>query len=401
MKVTAIETIRSEEFPNILWVQVQTDEGITGLGETFYGPASAEGHIHGLIAPYLIGKDPRNIEAHQAHLIGYIGFVGSSAEMRGRSAVDIALWDILGKTSNLPLCDLLGGRVRENSKVYNTCAGYSYVQTKPTQGTANFGLDATKGQYEDLDAFLNRPDELAHSLLEMGISAMKIWPFDYAAEASSGYWISAEDLKRGLTSFEKIRAAVGDRMEIAAELHSLWSRPMAMKIARALEPIDCMWVEDPVFMDHMHSIGEVARSTRSPIAVGETRGSRADFRQLLELEALSMVIVDLSWCGGISEARKVASMAETYHIPIAFHDCTGPVVLAVSTHLALNARNCWLQEMVRAFYYGWYHRFVTDLPPVQNGTITVPNGPGLGLALQPDVMTRPGVTVRRTTVKDL
>lgn len=401
MKVTAIETIRSEEFPNILWVQVQTDEGITGLGETFYGPASAEGHIHGLIAPYLIGKDPRNIEAHQAHLIGYIGFVGSSAEMRGRSAVDIALWDILGKTSSLPLCDLLGGRVRENIKVYNTCAGYSYVQTKPTQGTANFGLDATKGQYEDLDAFLNRPDELAHSLLEMGISAMKIWPFDYAAEASSGYWISAEDLKRGLTSFEKIRAAVGDRMEIAAELHSLWSRPMAVKIARSLEPIDCMWVEDPVFMDHMHSIGEVARSTRSPIAVGETRGSRADFRQLLELEALSMVIVDLSWCGGISEARKVASMAETYHIPIAFHDCTGPVVLAVSTHLALNARNCWLQEMVRAFYYGWYHRFVTELPPVQNGTITVPKAPGLGLALQPDVMTRTGVTVRRTTAKDL
>jgi L-alanine-DL-glutamate epimerase-like enolase superfamily enzyme len=401
MKVTAIETIRSEEFPNILWVQVQTDEGVTGLGETFYVPASAEGHIHGLIAPYLIGKDPRNIEAHQAHLIGYIGFVGASAEMRGRSAVDIALWDILGKSSNLPLCDLLGGRVRENIKVYNTCAGYSYVQTKPTQGTSNFGLDATKGQYEDLDAFLHRADELAHSLLEMGISAMKIWPFDYAAEASSGYWISADDLKRGLEPFEKIRAAVGDRMEIAAELHSLWSRPMAVKIARALEPIKCMWVEDPVFMDHMHSIGEVARSTRSPIAVGETRGSRADFRQLLELEALSMVIVDLSWCGGISEARKVASMAETYHIPIAFHDCTGPVVLAVSTHLALNARNCWLQEMVRAFYYGWYHRFVTELPPIQNGMITVPKGPGLGLALQPDVMTRPGVAVRRTTAKDL
>ncbi len=401
MKVTAIETIRSEEFPNILWVQVHTDEGVTGLGETFYGPASAEGHIHGLIAPYLIGKDPRNIEAHQAHLVGYIGFVGSSAEMRGRSAIDIALWDILGKTSNLPLCDLLGGRVREKIKVYNTCAGYSYVQTKPTQGTSNFGLDATKGQYEDLDAFLHRADELAHSLLEMGISAMKIWPFDYAAEASSGYWISADDLKRGLEPFEKIRAAVGDRMEIAAELHSLWSRPMAVKIARALEPIKCMWVEDPVFMDHMHSIGEVARSTRSPIAVGETRGSRADFRQLLELEALSMVIVDLSWCGGISEARKIGSMAETYHIPIAFHDCTGPVVLAVSTHLALNARNCWLQEMVRAFYYGWYHRFVTELPPIQNGMITVPKGPGLGLSLQPDVMTRPGVTVRRTTAKDL
>lgn len=401
MKVTGVETIRSEEFPNILWVQVLTDEGVTGLGETFYGPAAAEGHIHGTIAPYLIGKDPRNIEAHQAHLVGYIGFIGSSAEMRGRSAVDIALWDILGKATNLPLCDLLGGRVREKIKVYNTCAGYSYVQTKPTQGTGNFGLDATKGQYEDLDAFLNSADELALSLLEMDISAMKIWPFDYAAEKSSGYWISAEDMQRSLEPFEKIRKAVGDRMEIAAELHSLWSRPTAVKIARALEPINCMWVEDPVFMDHMHSIGEVARATRSPIAVGETRGGRADFRQLLELEALSMVILDLSWCGGISEARKVSATAESYHVPVAFHDCTGPVVLAVSTHLALNARNCWVQEMVRAFYYGWYHRFVTELPPVVKGEITVPRGPGLGLSLQPDVSKRAGVGVRRTTAKDL
>ena len=396
MKVTAIETIRSEEFPNILWVEVMTDEGLVGLGETFYGPDAAEGHIHGIIAPYLIGKDPRNIELHQGFLTGYVGFVGSSAEMRGRSAIDIALWDILGKSASLPLCDLLGGRVREEILVYNTCAGYSYVQTKVTQGTSNFGLDARKGQYEDLDAFLNRAGELAESLLEMGISAMKIWPFDYAAERSSGYDITAEELKAGLLPFEKIRKAIGDRMEIAAELHSLWSRPAAIKIARALEPIRCMWVEDPVFMDHLHSIGEVARATRSPIAVGETRGGRADFRGLLELEALSMVILDLSWCGGISEARKVAAMAETYHVPVAFHDCTGPVALAASTHLALHARNCWTQEMVRAFYYGWYHRFVTELPPVERGMITVPKGPGLGVALQPGIKSSKGFRVRRS-----
>lgn len=401
MKITRIDTIRTTEFPNILWVELQTDEGLVGLGETFYGPASAEAHIHQIIAPKLMGRDPRNVEAAQPDLIGYVGFVGSSAEMRGKSAVDIALWDIFGQAAGLPLADAFGGRVRDRIKVYNTCAGYSYVQTKPVQGTANFGLDATKGQYEDLDAFLNRADELAHSLLEMGIDAMKIWPFDYAAEATSGYWISSEDLKRGLAPFDKIRAAVGDRMAIAAELHSLWSRPMAQKIARALEPIDCMWVEDPVFMDHLHSIGEVARSTRSPIAVGETRGGRADFRQLLELEALSMVIMDLSWCGGITEARRAATMAEAYHIPAAFHDCTGPVVLTASTHLALHARNCWVQEIVRAFYYGWYGRFVTELPPIAQGHITVPKGPGLGTRLQPDVRKRPHVTVRSTGPGDL
>lgn len=401
MKVTAIETVRSAEFPNILWVQVVTDEGLVGLGETFYGPAAAEAHIHQTIAPHLIGADPRNIEKLQSDLIGYVGFVGASAEMRGRSAVDIALWDILGQAAGLPICDLLGGRVRDKIRAYNTCAGYSYVQTKVTQGTDNFGLDAKTGDYEDLDAFLHRADELAHSLLEMDISAMKIWPFDYAAEASQGMWIGAEDLKRGLEPFEKIRAAVGDKMEIAAELHSLWSRPMATKIAQALEPLNPMWVEDPVFMDHLGSIGNVARDTRCPIAVGETRGGRADFRGLLELDALSMIIMDLSWCGGISEARKVGTMAETYHVPVAFHDCTGPVVLTASTHLALNARNCWVQEIVRAFYYGWYDRFVTEMPPIVKGEITVPGGPGLGTALQPDVAGRADVTVRRTTAADV
>lgn len=401
MKITAIETIRSSEHPNLLWVQLVTDEGLVGLGETFYGPAAAEGHIHGTIAPYLIGKDPRNIEAHQAHLTGYVGFAGASAEMRGRSAVDIALWDILGQAQGIAICDLLGGRVRDRIKVYNTCAGYSYVQTKATQGTANFGLDARKGQYEDLDAFLHRADELAASLLEMGIEAMKIWPLDYAAEASSGYWISPADLKKGLEPFEKIRKAVGDRMAVAYELHSLWSRPQAIKIAQALEPLGPMWVEDPVFMDHMNSIGEVARATRSPIAVGETRGGRADFRYLLALESLSMVIMDVAWCGGVSEAKKVATMAETYQTPVAFHDCTGPVALTVSTHLALNVRNCWVQEIVRAFYYGWYHRYMTELPPIGKGFITVPNGPGLGTRLQPDVTRRPGVTVKRSTAADV
>ena len=284
MKVTAIETIRVDEFPNLLWVQVHTDEGLVGLGETFYGPEAAEAHIHGIIATALLGRDPRNVEGIQGALTGYVGFSSASAEMRGRSAIDIALWDILGQAANLPLCDLLGGRVREQIKVYNTCAGYSYVQTRPTQGTDNFGLDAKKGQYEDLDAFLNRADELALSLLEQGIDAMKIWPLDYAAEASQGYWISPADLKKGLLPFEKIRKACGDKMDVAYELHSLWSRPQAIKIAQALEDYAPMWVEDPVFMEHMASIGEVARATRSPIAVGETRGGRADFRYLLELE---------------------------------------------------------------------------------------------------------------------
>jgi galactonate dehydratase len=398
MKVTAVETVRVEEFPNLLWVQLHTDQGLVGLGETFYGPGAAEAHIHGIIAPYLLGKDPRLIDRHQAHLTGYVGFVGASAEMRGRSAVDIALWDLWGQASGQPVHQLLGGAVRDDIRVYNTCAGYQYVRNRPTQGTANFGIGTTEGPYEDLDAFLNRADDLAHSLLEMGIDAMKIWPFDYAAEASSGQYISAADLDKALTPFRLIREAVGDRMDVMAELHSLWNRPQAVRIAGALEEYSPLWVEDPVFMDHLSSLEEVARSTTAPIAVGETRGGRADFRGLIEMDCLSLVIMDVAWCGGISEARKVAAMAETWHVPVAFHDCTGPVVLAASTHLALNTRNCFIQEMVRAFYYGWYGELVTGLPPVKAGRITVPEGPGLGLALQPGVLKRKDCHVQRSAL---
>ena len=400
MKVEAIETIRLGEFPNLLWVRVLTDEGISGLGETFYGPGAAEAHIHEVIAPYLLGKDALAVEAHQAHLVGYLGFVGSSAEMRGRSAVDMALWDILGKAAAMPLWQLWGGRVRERIRVYNTCAGTRYVQNQATQGTGNFGLDEAQG-YQDLEAFLHHADDLASSLLEMGIEAMKIWPFDYAAEASAGQYISSADLRKALEPFEKIRAAHGERMDIMAELHSMWSRPAAVRIAGALEEFEPLWVEDPVFMDHLASIGEVAAATTCPIAVGETRGGRADFRGLLELEALSLLIMDLSWCGGISEARKIAAMAETWHIPVAFHDCTGPVVLSVSTHLALHTRNCFIQEIVRAFYYGWYGDLVTALPPLECGMITVPDAPGIGTELQPERLSAADCRIKRTTMADL
>jgi L-alanine-DL-glutamate epimerase-like enolase superfamily enzyme len=384
MKVTAIETLRVEEFPNLLWVQLHTDEGLIGLGETFYGPDSAEGHIHGIVAPYLLGQDPLAIERHRAHLIGYVGFSGSSAEQRGRSAVDIALWDLWGQACGQPLVQLLGGRVRDEIRVYNTCAGYRYVRHRPVQGTANFGLGAPEGPYEDLEGFLHRPDELAGSLLAMGITGMKIWPFDFAAEASHGACISAADLAKGLEPFSRIRKAAGNRVDVLCELHALWNLPAAKRIVRALEPYEPLWIEDPVFMDQLESLGELQAGTSQMIATGETLGGRAQYKDLFERRAAGMAIMDLAWCGGISEARAITAMAEAWHRSVAFHDCTGPVVLAASTHLALNARNCFIQEIVRAFYYGWYGGLVTALPPIREGRITVPPGPGLGLKLDPE-----------------
>ena len=128
MKVSSIDTLRIEEFPNLLLVEVKTDSGLIGLGETFYGPASAEAHIHEIIAPYLLGKNPLNIELHQKNLIGYTGFIGASAERRGSSAIDIALWDLWGQETSQPIYNLLGGKVRDKIRVYNTCAGSHYIR---------------------------------------------------------------------------------------------------------------------------------------------------------------------------------------------------------------------------------------------------------------------------------
>ena len=403
MKVTAVETIRLDEFPNLLWLQIYSDQGLTGLGETFFGAGAVEAQVHDFIAPYLLEKNPLEIERHAEHLVGYVGKGGSGAEMRAASAVDIALWDLWGQATGQSICQLLGGASRDSIRVYNTCAGARYVRNTAAVKTADFGLSAGQraagqrdGPYEDLDAFLNRPDELAQSLLEMGITGMKIWPFDFAAEAAGAQHISNADLAQAIEPFARIRAALGGKMDVMAELHALWNLPTAQRIARALEPFELMWIEDPVRMDHLGSLAEVAAGTSTPIAVGETLGGTGQYRGLLELEAAAVVIMDLVWGGGLTEARKVAAMCEAWHVAFAAHDCTGPVALTASVHLALAAPNVFIQEIVRAFYYGWYGDLVTGLPPLEDGRIRAPEGPGLGTRLNPDVPRRPDAHIRRS-----
>lgn len=395
MKITALETVRIAERPNLIWLLVHTDDGLVGLGETFFGAGAVEAHVHDWIAPRVIGRDPLQIDRLAADLVGYLGFRSSGVETRGNSAFDIALWDLFGKVTGQPVAQLLGGFSRPSIRVYNTCAGIDYIKTADGQQVANWGLAAGQ-DYDDLDAFLHRADELALSLLEDGITAMKIWPFDAAAEKTGGLGIPAADLRTALEPFEKIRRAVGDRMDIMVEFHSLWQLLPAMRIARALAPYDTFWHEDPIRMDSLASLKRYAEASTAPICASETLASRWAFRDLLETGVAGVVMLDLSWCGGISEARKIAAMAEAWHLPVAPHDCTGPVVWTASTHLALNAPNALIQESVRAFWRTWYRDLVTALPPVENGQITVPPGPGLGLELAPDLDRRFAVSRKMT-----
>lgn len=395
MKITAIETVRIEERANLLWLLVHTDEGITGLGETFGGARAVEAYVHESLAPRILGEDPSRIEYLARKARGYFGIRSTSAETRGNSALDIALHDLMGQATGQPVAQMLGGFTRESIRTYNTCAGTDYMKTAKGQNSANFARGANR-DYDDLDAFLTRADELAHSLLEEGITAMKIWPFDLAAEKTAGQYISAADLRTALEPFEKIRGAVGDRMDIMVEFHSLWKLLPAMQIARALAPYNTFWHEDPIRMDSLSLLKRYAEASTAPICASETLGELGAFRDLLETGVAGVVMLDIAWVGGLTEARKIAALAEAWQLPVAPHDCTGPVVLAASTHMSLAAPNALIQESVRAYYRTWYRDLVTALPEVREGRITVPPGPGLGLALNPD-LDRAFTTHRMTT----
>jgi L-alanine-DL-glutamate epimerase-like enolase superfamily enzyme len=398
MKIVKVETIQLGEFPNCLWVRIHTDEGLVGLGETFYAVAPVAAHIHETCAPYLFGKDPLEIEKHsRTFLYTYLGAKSVGVEMRAASAIDIALWDLFGKAVGQPVYQLLGGRSRERVRVYNTCAGYQYVRARPTQTTANFGLPSKRRKdrpYEDLDAFLNRADELALSLRSEGYPGMKIWPFDAYAEASNGTRITKAELKKALRPFELIRKAVGSDIDIHVEFHSLWDPPTAIEIAKALEPFDPYWFEDPLKMLNLDALADYSRRTNVRVTASERIGTRWGFRELLEKRAVSVVMFDIAWCGGLSEARKVAALAEAYELPVAPHDCTGPIGLTAAVHLSLHCPNALVQEMVRAFYFDWYQALVTRLPAFANGYLEAPPGPGLGADLRPEVLKRKDAQIR-------
>jgi galactonate dehydratase len=396
MKITAVETVRLGEFPNLIWVRLRTDEGLTGLGETFMGAAAVEAYIHESAGPKLIGRDPIQIEAINRSLINYLGWRGTGVETRGNSAIDIALWDLFGKAIGRPVCEALGGRSRDRIRVYNTCAGYKYIRDERSQAVANWGVGNKQGPYEDLEAFLHRADELALSLLEQGITGMKIWPFDIAAERTAGWDISPAELDAALEPFAKIRKAVGNRMDIMVEFHSLWSLPMAQRLARALEPFGTYWHEDPLRLDTLADLKAYAEHSKAWVCASETLAYTHSFREYLETGVAGVAMLDLSWCGGLSEARKIAALAEAWHVPVAPHDCTGPVVYAASCHFSLHARNALIQESVRAFYSGWYTELVTELPPISKGEVTVNMKPGLGLDLLPDLDRRKDASVRTT-----
>ena len=390
MKISKVRTFVHDDFPNVFHVEIETDTGLIGLGESYYF-ASSLAHFTGeFAANQVLGKDPLQREEVSKSLTTYVGYNGSGVETRTRSAIDIALWDIASKAANAPLYSLLGGKSQRALRVYNTCAGKEYMR-RSNQSSKSWGIDNDSMELEDLKAFMSDAGTLARELLSEGINAMKIWPFDIYAEKNWGSEISDEDLNEGLKPLKKIREAVGNEMDIMVELHALWSPAAAKKIMEALKEYDVFWVEDPLYPDLLDEIGQLRGNSLPRIAHGETIASEHRVKSLTERKLIDFLTLDLSWCGGITSGLRMAALARENGVHIAPHDCTGPVGLLAGAHLSTADTNAAIQETVRSAFRTWYPHLVDGLPEIKNGAMEVPTRPGHGLSLRGEFKNSPGM----------
>lgn len=397
MKIEKLETVWIDAQPHTLWLRMHTDQGLVGLGETYYAPRAVAALIHDVLANLLIGRSPFEIERLWSEMFATVNFFGfAGAEMRAISAVDIALWDLLGQYSGLPIYTLLGGRSHDRLLVYNTCVNW--------------------GEYPDYDAWNADAGSLAEDLLRNGIRAMKIWPFDrLAAPLGSppgqrvsiraagplAHYLSPAALREGLLPVEQIRRAVGDRMELAIEGHARYDLPTSLRIAEVLAPYNILWLEEMMPPDNLDSYARLVQESSVRICASERLFTRFGFRQIIESKATHIVMPDIVWTGGLTETRKIADLADTYYLPITTHDTVGPVALWAGAHLAMHAPNTMIVETVRGYYLGWYNEMMTEPITIRDGYLELGERPGLGTALREEVLRRPDAHVEVTTPGDV
>jgi L-alanine-DL-glutamate epimerase-like enolase superfamily enzyme len=375
VQIERVETLRHPRFPRFVWVQVHTDAGIAGLGEVGHNAPAAETLVHDYARRFLLGADPRRIDHLWTTVYDQMRVTSpAGSELRALAAVDVALWDLLGQASGLPVYQLLGGASRDAIPIYNTCIGQD-----PIPDQRRFAEDA---------------GDLAADLLAAGIACMKIWPFDPLARESHGQYLSPAALDRGLAPLRAIRERVGDRMGVAIELHGFWNLPCALQIARALEPYRVQWIEEAISPESVQAQAEFARACPAPVVSGERIHTRFGLRALLEMGGADIVNPDLTWTGGLGELKRMATMAEAYRRPIKPHNEGGPVHHVASAHVAANVPNLYLLETIRYNYDHVFPQIVDGLPAVERtpggeARLALPAGPGLGVRLKPHLLASP------------
>ncbi|MEO6187809.1 MAG: mandelate racemase/muconate lactonizing enzyme family protein [Ginsengibacter sp.] len=359
-KITKVEAIRLKN-AQFTWIRLHTDQGITGIGETYPLTNSQIGTLKDL-SSLLIGKNTLEIERMWKSLYDRAAFnVTGGAEMRIISAINIAQWDILGKYLNAPIYQLLGGKVQDKIRVYNTTAGINDWKNE-----------------KDIE-------KIVKFLLDRGVNAMKIWPFDPVSYKNNGSYISPTEITKSLDWFKRIRDTAGMDMEIAVEFHARWNYPCAQRIIKALEPFQVMWIEDIMLPDNVEAYTRLAAETPLSICLSERLATPAQFRQILEAKACDIVMYDVTWCGGISSAKKISDLADSFLIPVAPHTYGGPILWYASMHVAASLTNLFIMESGYNFYNGVYPDYLTSVVVPENGFVTPPDLPGLGISINENI----------------
>jgi len=345
--------VKGRHWPRFPWiiVEVETDEGISGIGEAL--PYRSGGITQAIrdLSRDLAGEDPFNVEKiwEKAFRQGI--------PLPAISGVEMALWDIIGKRLGAPIYNLLGGRCRERIRVYvdGFFRGAKYVEEE----YAKKAVEA----------------------VEQGFTALKMdvdEPIPSAGQLNRS--ISTADLKHTVKMVRAVRDAVGEEIDLAIDAHGAFDTVTSMKLADRLEEFDLMWIEDPIPSGNALAMSKVSAYSSTPICTGELLNTRYEFRELIENQAADIIMPDLARTGGILEMKKIASLADTYYIPVAPHNMVGPVATMASVHLCA----CIPNFLVLEFQLGdveWRDLLLDKPVPVRDGYIELPDEPGLGFEL--------------------
>jgi len=366
MKITKLTTYLVP--PRWCFLKIETDEGITGWGEpVLEGRAHTVAAAVSELADYLVGRDPFLIEEHWTVMYRAGFYRGGGVHMSALAGIDQALWDIKGKALGVPVHQLLGGQLRDRIRVYSWIGG-------------------------------DRPADTATMAREWGSRGFTAVKMNATEELQ--FVDSHEKVDAVLARVQAIREAMGPHFGIGVDFHGRVHRPMAKVIAKELEPFKLMFIEEPVLSEHSDALKEIANHTSTPIALGERLYSRWDFKRILADGHVDIIQPDPSHAGGITETKKIAAMAEAYDVALALHCPLGPIALAANLQLDAVCYNAFIQEQSLGIHYNTTNDlldYVVD-PSVfayRDGYVTIPQGPGLGIEVNEELVARMAETGHR------
>ena len=351
MKITKVEALPIDRY---LFVQITTDEGITGLGESgTWGHLEASEAAIRKFGEYLVGEDPGLIEHHWNVMYRTAHFRGA-AIMGAISAIDIALWDIKGKHLGVPVYDLLGGKVRDKARVYYHVTGDT--REKLVQGC----IDAKKEGFTAVGHLTPFLDEARHV------------PY---------FKTHADKMADAIDAVRQYREAVGNDVDLCVEIHRRLTPAEAVVLARGIEQYHPMFYEDPILPDNFDAMAEVARQISVPIATGERLHTIYEFQMLLARNAVQYVRPDVCLAGGITGTKKIAALAEANHVGVVPHNPLSPVSTAACLQIAACIPNFAIQEYPRGEDRAPKSEIVKTVVTCENGFLIIPDAPGIGIEL--------------------